>query len=358
VGVFVSASLFSDAANTPAGVVPWSTPERVATGFQFTEGPAWHRDGYLLFSDVQGNRIIKWTDQNQTETYRQPSGNSNGLAFDAQGRLVACEHLNRRISRTDLTGNVETLADRYQGKRLNSPNDLAIKSDGSIYFTDPPLGISSGQQELGFNGLFRISPEGDLTLLASDFGAQPSPNGLAFSPDETKLYVADPIDTNRGQVRAYDALPDGSLGAWQVFGEVPSTDGVKVDRNGRVYVAGRDGIAVFSPDGDNLGTITFPEQPSNCCFGGTDGKTLFVTARASLYRVRVNETEILIDSKGRLVIRWSSFPNRGYQILCSSDMLNWEVVADNVPSAAGCMTSWIDPTSPHVGFPRRFFYLK
>jgi len=351
--VFLCASTSSDVLESSTGVVPWSAPERIATGFQFTEGPVWHPDGFVLFSDVQGNRIVRWTGPDETETFRQPSGNSNGLTFDQQGRLVACEHLNRRISRAELTGKVVTLASRYEGKRLNSPNDLAIKSDGSIYFTDPPYGISGGQQELPFNGVFRISPGGDLMLLATDFDR---PNGLAFSLDEEKLYIA---DTTRGHIRVFNVQPDGILDGGEQFVQVPNPDGMKVDSKGKLYVASRNGVVVFNAGGETIGTIVLPEQPANCCFGDADGKTLFVTARTSLYRVRVNDSEIALDSKGNLVIRWTSLPNRTYEVYWSNDMFNWELAAESVPSMGGVVTSWTDPTAPLLtDEPQRYYWIK
>jgi sugar lactone lactonase YvrE len=323
-----------------ASSVPWSAAERIATGFQFTEGPVWHPDGFLLLSDVQGNRIVKWTAPDETETFRQPSGNSNGLVFDQQGRLVACEHSNRRVSRTELTGKIAALASMYDNKRLNSPNDLAIKSDGSIYFTDPPYGISGGQQELPFNGVFRISPEGELTLLSDDFDR---PNGLAFSPDEEKLYIA---DTTMGHVRVFDVQPDGTLTGGSQFVQVASPDGMKVDRKGKLYVASASGVAVFSASGETIGTIAFPEQPSNCCFGDADGKTLFVTARTSLYRVILNDSEIGVDGKGRVTVTWSSLPGKTYAVYRSGDMVAWELADDGVPSDDGTATTWTDLTGP------------
>ncbi len=262
-------------------------PEKVASGFQFTEGPVWHPEGFLIFSDIPPNRIVKWTAPDKTETFRQPSGNSNGLTFDRQRRLIACEHGNRRVSRTEPDGKVVTVVDKYEGKRLNSPNDIAIKSDGSIYFTDPPYGIQQDQKELGFNGVFRISPDGKLTLLAADFER---PNGLAFSPDEKVLYVA---DTARGHVRAFDVQPDGTLTSGREFVKVPGPDGMKVDTKGNLYVTST-GVAIFDPKGNKIGEIKLPERPANCCFGDKDNKTLFVTARTSLYRVRLKVAGIKV----------------------------------------------------------------
>jgi len=261
-------------------------PERIATGFQFTEGPVWMPGGYLLFSDIPANRIYKWTPDGQLEVWREPSGNANGLTVDREGRLVTCEHGNRRVSRTEPDGTVVTLADRYQDKRLNSPNDVVVKSDGTVYFTDPPYGIEPEEQEQPCNGLYRIMADGTVELLEGDFGR---PNGLAFSPDESVLYVD---DSPRRHVRAFDARADGSLANSRVIADMDhpqpgSPDGMKIDEEGHLYVAGATGMWVFEPDGTHLGVIATPERPSNCAWGDADGKTLYITARTSLYRTRV-----------------------------------------------------------------------
>jgi len=261
-------------------------PERIATGFQFTEGPVWHPDGYLLFSDIPANIIAKWTPDGMVETLREPSGNANGLTYEPQGQLIACEHGNRRVSRTKPDGTVVTLVDRYQGKRLNSPNDVVVKSDGSIYFTDPPYGVQPDQRELDFQGVYCLASDGTLTLLIDDFDR---PNGLAFSPDENILYID---DTTRRHVRAFDVQPDGTLKNGRIFAELKSDeqggpDGMKVDVNGNVYVTGPGGTWAFDPTGKHLGTIVTPEKPANCAFGGKDNKTLFITARTSVYSVKV-----------------------------------------------------------------------
>ena len=262
-------------------------PEQIATGFQFTEGPVWHPDGYLLFSDIPGHRIMKWTPDGQTETFREPSGGSNGLTCDRQGRLIACEYRNRQVSRTEPDGTVTTLASAYQGKRLNSPNDVVVKSDGSLYFTDPFYGFPADQKrELDFQGVYRIAPDGGLTLLVSDFEV---PNGLAFSPDETVLYID---DSRRRHVRAFDVLADGTLANGHLFVDMaidaPGVpDGMKVDTQGNLYVTGGGGIWVISPTGAHIGTIVTPELPANCAFGDSDHQTLYITARTSVYQIRL-----------------------------------------------------------------------
>lgn len=259
--------------------------ERIATGFQFTEGPVWHPDGYLLFSDIPADRIYKWTPPDKLEVFRQPSGNSNGLTLDRQGRLIACEHGNRRVSRTEANGRVVPLATHYQGKRLNSPNDVVVKSDGSIYFTDPPYGVQPEERELDFQGVYCIAPDGTLILVADDFER---PNGLAFSPDERILYID---DTVRRHVRAFDLRPDGTLANGRVFAEMNSPvpggpDGMKLDVEGNLYVTGPGGVWLFDPHGRHLGILVTPEKPANLAFGDEDRRTLYITARTSVYRVR------------------------------------------------------------------------
>jgi len=276
--------------------------ELVATGFQFTEGPAWHSDGYLLFSDIPANCIVKWTPPDRVETFRERSGTedcklrlcgSNGLTFDRQGCLLVCEHGNRRLTRTEHDGRVVVVADRYEGKRLNSPNDVVTRSDGTIYFTDPPFGTTDDERELAFEGVSRVDPSGTLHLLTQDLGR---PNGLALSPDERTLYVA---DTLRRQYRAFDVRDDGSLGDGSVLIDlnVPGEwwpDGMKVDTQGTIYGTGPGGICVMAPDGRHLGTIRPPEQPANCGFGGPDNRTLFMTARTSVYRVELTVSGVRV----------------------------------------------------------------
>ena len=267
-------------------LLEYGNPEQLAMGFQFTEGPVWMPDGYLLFSDIPASRIYKCTPDGEVEVWREPSGHSNGLTLDLSRRLVACEHGNRRVSRTEPDGSIVSLADHYQGGRLNSPNDVVVKSDGSIYFTDPPYGISSEQREQPWNGLYRILPDGSLDLLADDFDR---PNGLAFSPDESTLYVD---DSPRRHLRAFDVRPDGTLTNSRVIADMDhpqpgSPDGMKIDTEGHLYVTGAIGVWVFEPDGTMLGMIVPPEKPSNCAWGDADRKTLYITACTSVYRVRL-----------------------------------------------------------------------
>lgn len=257
---------------------------RVATGYQFTEGPIWHRDGYLLFSDIPANRIMRWTEADGATVYREPSGQSNGLTFDRQGRLLAAEHAGRRVSRTLADGTVESVAERFRGRRLHSPNDLVEHSSGAIYFTDPPYG--GNPAELDQFGVYRVEPGGEVTLLAGDFQR---PNGLAFSPDESTLYVD---DTARHHIRAFTVGDDDTLRGGRVFAEMDGTrngaaDGMKLDAGGRVYCTGPGGCYVYEPDGRLLGLLVLPEVPANCAWGDDDRQSLYLTARTSVYRVRL-----------------------------------------------------------------------
>ena len=260
-------------------------PERLATGFQFTEGPVWMAGGYLLFSDIPANIMYKWTPESGAEVWREPSGNSNGLTRNSDDLLLACEHGNRRVSRTNPDGTVETIAGAYQGKRLNSPNDLVVKSDGVIYFTDPPYGIQPEEKEQPHNGVYRILTDGSLQLMADDFER---PNGLAFSPDESILYIDDSYFRH---LRAFDVREDGTLENSRIICDMDhpqpgSPDGLKVDEEGHIYVTGATGVWVFEPDGELLGVIAPPERPANCAWGDEDKKSLYLTAQTSLYRIR------------------------------------------------------------------------
>ena len=266
-----------------------TTVERVAGGFAFTEGPVWRGD-HLLFSDIPRRRIVRLrhlAEGPEVTTFRTPSGNSNGLTLDRQGRLIACEHSTRRVTRTEIDGTIRVVAERYDGKRLNSPNDVVDKSDDSIYFTDPPYGLrnQSEGRELPFNGVYRVGPDGAITLLVDDFER---PNGLAFSPDESVLYID---DSRRRHIRAFDVQPDGTLTNGRIFADMESPDqgspdGMKVDREGNVYCTGPGGIWVFTPQGELLGRIIPPEQPANLAWGDADWQTLYITARTSVYRIR------------------------------------------------------------------------
>jgi gluconolactonase len=250
--------------------------ETVGTGFEFTEGPVWLPGAGLIFSDIPADTIFKA----DKTAFRKPSGKSNGLTLDPQGRLIACEHGNRRVTRTEPDGAITVLAERYLGRKLNSPNDVVVRSDGQIFFTDPPYGLEGRERELPFSGVYAIAPDGTLTLLSVYFKY---PNGLAFSPDERTLYVG---DAQAGFVEAFDVAPDGSLGNGRTLCKDAGPDGMKMDEQGRLWIAAKDGIRVYRPDGRQAGLIRFPEQPANCAFGDEDGQTLYVTARHGVYKVR------------------------------------------------------------------------
>jgi len=271
---------------------------RIASGFQFTEGPVWIPEAnHLLFSDIPANKILSLKPNGQVTTFRDPSGKSNGLTRDRQGRLIACEHGNRRVTRTEKDGSIIVLADKFQGGKLNSPNDVVVKSDGAIYFTDPPYGIKPNEQEQPLQGVYRISPDGgEINLVADDFER---PNGLAFSPDEKKLYIDD--SSERRHLGVFDVQPDGALANSRIFYEMNidkhgAPDGMKVDVDGRIYCTGPGGIWVFDSEGVHLGTIVTPEIPANCAWGDEDWQSLYITARTSIYKIRVNIPGINVSS--------------------------------------------------------------
>lgn len=277
--------------------------EKLSGGFTFTEGPVWHSGpGHLMFSDLRGNAINIWDDATGVRTFMNPvfggvsetkSVGSNGLNIDSQGRLLMMEHGNRRISRREPNGTLTVMVDNYQGKRLNSPNDSAFKSDGWLYFTDPPYGLAGFEddpkRELDFNGIYRLSPTGDLELLES---GQSRPNGIAFSPDERTLYVAN-SDADNTIWMAYEVLENGRLANGRVFFDVNdqtesgTADGLKVDVNGNVFATGPGGVWIFDADGNHLGNIKPDEVPANVGWGD-DGSTLYMTARTGLYRIKLS----------------------------------------------------------------------
>jgi len=261
--------------------------ERLATGFVFTEGPLWHPDGFYYFVDVRSSVLYRIVPGRAPEVVREKTGGGNGTTFDLQGRLVICEGDNRRVARMAADGRVEVLVDRFEGKRLNRPNDVVCKSDGSIYFTDPGLRVPLAERELAYAGVYRVMPDGVISLVA-DFEY---PNGLAFSPDERRLYVA---NTRWAQyIHVLDLDPSGKMIRRRIFADMSSDetegvpDGMKVDVDGRVYCTGPGGTWVFTPDGARLGIIRTPEVPANLAFGGADLRTLFLTARTSVYTLRV-----------------------------------------------------------------------
>ncbi len=302
----------NDAAGIERIVGPNPKIFKLAEGFRFTEGPVWigespRAPGHLLFSDPNSNTIYRYTpgETGRLEVFRTPSGyagadiadygqpGSNGLTLDSQGRLVINQHGNRRVVRLEADERETVLADRFEGKRLNSPNDLVYRSDGTLYFTDPPFGLpkffDDPRRELSFSGVYALR-EGKLRLVAKELTG---PNGIAFSPDERHLYVGN-WDEKKKVVMRYEVQPDGSLANGRVFFDLTATrgedaiDGIKVDQEGNLYVSGPGGLWVLSPEGNHLGTIVAPRHIHNMAWGDADGKTLYLCARSGLYRIRLN----------------------------------------------------------------------
>lgn len=292
-------------ARLDALIAPDATIEVLASGFQWSEGPVWVRDGgYLLFSDIPRNSIMRWRENEDLSFYMKPSGytgvadygrepGSNGLTLDAQGRLTLCEHGDRRIARLEKDGGKCTLVDNYEGKRLNSPNDLVYRSNGDLYFTDPPYGLPKNfddpRRELDFCGVYRLSVDNRVTLLTREMTR---PNGIAFSPDERTLYVAQ-SDPKRAIWMAFPVKDDGTVGQGRVFADVTSLvgkmpglpDGLKVDQAGNLFATGPGGVLIFAPDGTLLGRIETGQATANCAWGD-DGSTLYITADSYLCRIR------------------------------------------------------------------------
>jgi gluconolactonase len=273
-------------------VSPGAKLERVVTGRKFTEGPVWvgaeGGGGYLAFSDIPNSTIHKWSPEAGLSVLRHPSNQTNGNTLDREGRLISCEHEGRRVVRTESDGSVTVLADAYEGHKLNSPNDAAVKSDGTIWFTDPPYGVDRKLVEQPHNNVFRLDPETKkLVAVAADFDM---PNGICFSPDEKTLYVAD--SGRPHHIRAFEVKGDNTLGAGRVFAVIDQgvPDGIRCDAAGRVWSSAGDGAQVFSPEGKLLGRVLCPETPANLAFGGKDGRTLFLTARTSVYAIPTTTT--------------------------------------------------------------------
>jgi gluconolactonase len=281
-------------------VDPGADVERVATGFTFTEGPIWnHADGYLLFSDMPGDVRRRWSESGGVEEVMNPSNKGNGMVYDAEGNLLVCEHVTSSLVRERPDGTRETLATHYNGKELNSPNDVCVRSDGTIYFSDPWYGRMPGfglerDRDLGFQGVYMLRPgftPGDEPELAVAEDEFEMPNGLCFSPDESLMYIN---DTPRAHVKVFDVAADGTLSNGRMFFEgigsgvieegIP--DGMKIDERGNVWVTGPRGVWVISPEGEHLGVVEVPENTGNMTWGDEDWKSLYIPSSTSLYRIR------------------------------------------------------------------------
>ena len=270
--------------------------EQIATGFTFTEGPIWMADGSLHFSDMPGDKRRRWHPTEGVTVLRDPSNKCNGMTRDDHGNLIVCEHVTSSLVRESPDGTRETLASHWGERELNSPNDVIVAVDGSIIFTDPTYGRMAGfglerEQELDFQGVYRLPADGgDLQLLIDDFA---QPNGLCFTPDESQLYIN---DTVHAHIRVFDVGPDHALSNGRVFAEGIGTgdlasgelvDGMKLDERGNVYVTGPKGVWIFAPDGEQLGVIEVPENVGNVNWGGDDWSTLYIPASTSVYRVQM-----------------------------------------------------------------------
>ena len=292
------------------GLVPsGAVIEVLAEGFRWSEGPVWDRaNGRVLFSDVPNNTVHAWTEKDGASVFLKPSGytgpeggggrepGANGLTFDAQGRLVMCQHGNRQVARLEPDGSFKTLADRFEGKRFNSPNDLVFAKDGALYFTDPPYGLTKTFEdpgrEIGWNGVYRLAPDGRLSVLVKDLKA---PNGIGLSPDGKTLYVGQ-SDGDRPVVMAYELHAEGTVANGRVLFDTKPLramgpgvpDGMKVDQHGNIFTTGPGGVLVLTPKGEHLGTILTAAPTANCAFGGADGATLYITANDKLCRIRTN----------------------------------------------------------------------
>lgn len=268
-----------DARTAPEG----NLVQKIETGLRYAEGPAWSREGFLIFSDVAGDRLLKLVPGSRAVTYREAAGGPSGNAFDSQGRLYTCETRNRRVVRYE-RGKPVVLAESWEGKRLNAPNDIVVRKDGHAWFTDPAFGYQSDARELDFYGVFHITPKRELKLTAKTEGR---PNGIALSPNGRILYV---IDSDGREVRAWDVDGRGETSKERVVvsGIEGVPGGIRAAEHGNLYVTVESGIAVYTPQGKPVGTINVAEPSSNCAFGDADGKTLYITAGASVYRFRLD----------------------------------------------------------------------
>jgi len=284
--------IFDDVEEGAKLLAPEDHFTKLATGFKFVEGPVWmptdgtgNSRGRLYFSDIPNDAIHTLSAAGDVQLFRKPSHQTNGNTIDLQGRLVSCEGGARRVTRTEKNGSVTVVADAFQGRKLNSPNDVVVKSDGAIYFSDPTYGLGGGEKEQAGNYVFRVDPKTSVLTKAADGFDQP--NGLCFSPDETTLYVADSGKPHH--VKAFPVHVDGTLGEGEVFCEIDKgvPDGMRCDREGRLYSTAGDGVHIFLATGKRIGKIFIPEVTANCAFGGENGKTLFMTAMTSVYAIQL-----------------------------------------------------------------------
>lgn len=255
--------------------------EKVVEGFQFTEGPVW-KDGSLLFSDIPANKIYKWNKKEGLSIFLEPSGNSNGLALDKDGNLILAQHGKRRVAKLFNDGREISLTDNFYGSRLNSPNDITVKTDGTIFFTDPPYGVEPEQEELGYYGIYKLDNNNKLHLLDNSLRR---PNGIAFSPDEKLLYVT---HSETKDIYVWDVV-NGKITNKRLFAKLEPNgggDGLKVNSKGRLFVCGSVGIWIFEKDGTLLESFEVPGQTTNCAFGDDDGKTLYITSGNAIYKYR------------------------------------------------------------------------
>ncbi len=268
--------------------------DQVVSGYEFLEGPVWHpKEKHLIFSDIVGNTMYRWSAEDGASVFRKPSNMANGNTYDRRGRLLTCEHATSIVTRSESNGSTEIMASHYQGKELNSPNDIVVKRDGGIYFTDPNSGRGphygvQREQELPFQGVYRLDPEERaLTLLVDDFS---KPNGLCFSIDETQLFVN---DSDRNHIRVFDVQPDAGLTNGRVWAETIAEgegvpDGMKIDKDENLYCCGPGGIHVFDKNAESLGVIRMPEQAANFAWGDDDLRSMYITASSTVYRLRTS----------------------------------------------------------------------
>jgi gluconolactonase len=257
--------------------------ELLADGFRFTEGPVWlaEEGGYLVFSDIPADRLYRWDSRNGVTVFREPSANTNGNLLDLQGRILSCEHGSRKVTVRLSTGKQVVVVDEYQGGKFNSPNDIAVRSDGTLWFTDPSYGLGNREKEQDGNYVYRYDPVAKLVRpIATDFV---QPNGICFSPDESKLFVAD--SGGPAHIRVFNVHDQDVVSGGEVFCKIDigGPDGIRCDAKGRIFSSAGDGVHIFDADGSRIGKILTPQSPANLCFGGKDGKTLFMTCRTGLY---------------------------------------------------------------------------